>query len=146
MGINYTYDSYGRLSGIKRPDGTEEERTYDNAGNLLSQTDKKGDTVLSENRYTYDVFGEVIRKSTVEDGDLSKVTTVRMTYDGANRLTAYNGEKVVYDAKGNMTYGPVDGTMQELTYDCRNRLTEAGGVVIPMMPRIPGLPRKRTAG
>lgn len=124
----YTYDPYGRLSGIKRPDGTEEERTYDNAGNLLSQTDKKGDTVLSENRYIYDVFGEVIRKSTVEDGDLSKVTTVRMTYDGANRLTAYNGEKVVYDAKGNMTYGPVDGTMQELTYDCRNRLTEAGGV------------------
>ncbi len=51
-----------------------------------------------------------------------------MTYDAANRLKTYNGEKVVYDAKGNMTYGPVDGTMQELTYDCRNRLVEAGGV------------------
>ena len=27
-----------------------------------------------------------------------------------------------------MTYGPVDGRMQELTYDCRNRLVEAGGI------------------
>ena len=124
----YTYDSCGRLAKIKRPDGTEEERTYDNAGNLLSQTDKKGDTVLSENRYTYNVYGEVVEKSTAEGGDLTKLTTVSMDYDAANRLTFYNKEKVIYDEKGNMTYGPVDGVMQELTYDCRNRLIEAGGV------------------
>ena len=51
-----------------------------------------------------------------------------MTYNDANRLVTYNGQKVKYDEKGNMTYGPVDGVMQELTYDCRNRLVEAGGV------------------
>ena len=51
-----------------------------------------------------------------------------MTYNDANRLVTYNGQKVRYDEKGNMTYGPVDGVMQELTYDCRNRLVEAGGV------------------
>lgn len=27
-----------------------------------------------------------------------------------------------------MTYGPVNGIMGELTYDCRNRLVSAGGV------------------
>ena len=54
--------------------------------------------------------------------------TVTMTYNDANRLVTYNGQKVKYDEKGNMTYGPVDGVMQELTYDCRNRLVEAGGV------------------
>ncbi|MDD6071895.1 MAG: polymorphic toxin-type HINT domain-containing protein, partial [Clostridiales bacterium] len=87
-----------------------------------------GDTVLSENRYTYNVYGEVVEKSTAEGGDLAKLTTVSMDYDAANRLTSYNGEKVIYDEKGNMLYGPVDGVMQELTYDCRNRLIEAGGV------------------
>ena len=51
-----------------------------------------------------------------------------MTYNDANRLVTYNGQKVRYDEKGNMTYGPVDGKMQELSYDCRNRLVEAGGV------------------
>ncbi len=50
-----------------------------------------------------------------------------MTYNDANRLVTYNGQKVKYDEKGNMTYGSVDGVMQELTYDCRNRLVEAGG-------------------
>ena len=54
--------------------------------------------------------------------------TVTMTYNDANRLVTYNGQKVRYDEKGNMTYGPVDGIMQELTYDCRNRLVEASGV------------------
>ena len=33
-----------------------------------------------------------------------------------------------YDADGNMTYGPVNGVMTELVYDCRNRLVSAGGV------------------
>ncbi len=32
-----------------------------------------------------------------------------MTYDAANRRITFNGEEVIYDADGNMTYGPVDG-------------------------------------
>ena len=43
-------------------------------------------------------------------------------------FTIINGEEVLYDVKGNMIYGPVDGEMTELTYDCRNRLTKAGKV------------------
>ncbi len=127
--FTYGYDNYGRLCKITRADGSTETREYDSAGQLISQTDldKKGN-VLQENRYTYNVFGEVIKKETAGNGDLSKLTTVNMTYDDANRLVTYNGENVTYDEKGNMTYGPVDGKMQELTYDCRNRLVEAGGV------------------
>ena len=124
----YTYDQYGRLKNILRPDGSEEERTYDEAGNMVKQVDMLGSIVLSENTYTYNVFGEVITKSTASGTDLSKLATVNMTYNAANRLETYNGQKVIYDKKGNMTYGPVDGKMQELKYDCRNRLVEAGGV------------------
>lgn len=52
-----------------------------------------------------------------------------MTYDEANRLLTYNGEEIRYDADGNMIYGPVNGVMSDLVYDCcRNRLVSAGGM------------------
>lgn len=49
-----------------------------------------------------------------------------MEYDAANRLVKYNNEDVLYDADGNMTYGPLNGVMTSFTYDCRNRLVSAG--------------------
>ena len=70
----------------------------------------------------------MIKKTTTNTQNPDVLETVTMTYNDANRLVTYNGQKVKYDEKGNMTYGPVDGVMQELTYDCRNRLVEAGGV------------------
>ena len=128
-GGTYTfgYDRYGRLETITRPDGTVETRGYTPAGRLQSQTEKKGEETLRTTTYTYNVFGEVTEK-TAEDADHNLLEAVTMEYDDANRLKTYNGQAVTYDAKGNMTYGPVDGVMQALTYDCRNRLTEAGGV------------------
>ena len=125
----YTYERYGRLSTITRPDGSVESRTYDNAGNLTAQEDKdKNKETLQKNQYVYNVFGEVITKTTSNKAEIPTVETIEMTYNAANRLETYKGQKVEYDKKGNMTYGPVDGRMQELTYDCRNRLIEAGGV------------------
>lgn len=119
----YTYDTYGRLNHIKRPDVSVEERKYDDAGQLTEQVDKDKDgNILQNNIYNYDVFGEITEKATSTDGDLSKLVSVSMEYDSANRLISYNGEEVTYDVKGNMLKGPVDGKMTELTYDCRNRL------------------------
>ena len=51
-----------------------------------------------------------------------------MTYDDSNRMLTYNGEELRYDDDGNMTYGPIDGVMTEMEYDCRNRLIRAGDV------------------
>ena len=98
-------------------------------GQLIKQTDTdaKG-KLLQEQTYSYNVFGEVIEKQVTDPMDTSNLEVVQMEYNAANRLTKYNGQEVQYDAKGNMVYGPVDGTMQHLTYDCRNRLVEAGGI------------------
>lgn len=125
----YSYDRYGRLARIQRADGSEEIRSYDTAGQLIKQTDTdaKG-KLLQEQTYSYNVFGEVIEKQVTDPMDTSSLEVVQMEYNAANRLTKYNGQEVQYDAKGNMVYGPVDGTMQHLTYDCRNRLVEAGGI------------------
>ena len=127
--FTYGYDDYGRLNKITRADGSTETREYDAAGQLVKQVDKdKNGSILQENTYEYDVFGEVTKKTTTNSQNPDVLETVTMTYNDANRLVTYNGQKVKYDEKGNMTYGPVDGVMQELTYDCRNRLVEAGGV------------------
>lgn len=126
---SYAYDRYGKLEKIIRPDGTTEIRTYDYAGNLTDQVDKdsKGN-ILQEHHYTYNAFGEVVEKVTSKTGNVSSVIGVSMEYNSANRLTEWNGQVVSYDDKGNMTSGPVDGEVQTLDYDCRNRLTSAGDI------------------
>ena len=127
--FTYSYDNYGRLCKISRSDGSTEERHYDNAGQLIEQVDKDKDgTILQNNTYKYDVFGEITTKNTSAEGDLNKLVSVNMEYDSANRLIKYNGEDVSYDVKGNMLKGPVDGRMTDLTYDARNRLIKAGKV------------------
>ena len=69
----------------------------------------------------------MVTKESSNTQNLDVLESVSMTYDDANRLKTYNGQSVTYDEKGNMTYGPVDGKMQELTYDCRNRLVDPAG-------------------
>ena len=62
------------------------------------------------------------REETEAEVITSNLSTLKLEYDEDNRLISYNGEKVKYDEDGNMTHGPVDGKMSDLTYDCRNRL------------------------
>ena len=54
---------YGNLSKMTYPNGTMETRTYDKAGQLTSILNKKGETVISEYQYSYDLYspyGELI--------------------------------------------------------------------------------------
>ena len=45
-----------------------------------------------------------------------------------NELATYQGQAVRFDADGNLVWGPVRERMEELKFDSRNRLVEAGGV------------------
>lgn len=49
-----------------------------------------------------------------------------MAYGQDNRITAYNGENITFDADGNMTSGPLNGSTAAYKYDCRNRLISVG--------------------
>ncbi|MDE6761667.1 MAG: PEGA domain-containing protein [Lachnospiraceae bacterium] len=124
----YSYDENGRLVKTKRPDGTIETRAYDKAGRLISILDKCGDTVVNQQEYSYDASGNITTVKALESGslDFKTVASAEMTYDVNNRLLTYNGEEVKYDKDGNMTYGPLQGKMEEFVYDCRNRLVKAG--------------------
>ena len=125
----YEYDRRGNLTRTVRPNKTEELCTYNTAGLLVEQKDTCGEEVLTCYTYTYDSRGNltaVTGTETTEEGGITPLTSAAMTYDADNRLLTYNGQKVEYDADGNMTFGPVKGEMTRLTYDCRNRLIQAG--------------------
>ena len=118
----YTYDKKGRCTGLKRADGTEESYSYDKADRLSAQTDKNADgTIRNSYTYTYDGAGNIIKIGGTADTAAGHAV---MTYDKDNRLATYNGEKVIYDERGNMLHGPLNGAMGDYTYDCRNRLIE----------------------
>ena len=130
--------------------------TYDERGNILSMTGTGtgGITVTAQGEVNIDQStdsstdrnedsstGRSIEDSTEETTPSNtatglsqaekaylSLTEARMEYDADNRLIRYNGEEVRYDADGNMVYGPVNGVMKTLCYDCRNRLREAGNV------------------
>lgn len=128
----YQYDRNGMLTNIIRADGTVETRKYDPLGGIREQIDVKKtkgseDKVINHYVYDYDKKGNIISKTGIsENGDF--LESASMKYDDINRLIEYNGEEVIYDNNGNMTYGPLDGEMSEYEYDCRNRLIKAGDI------------------
>ena len=125
----YEYDKNSRLVKTTRPNDTVETRTYDEAGQLLTILDKKGNQTINSQEYSYDVSGNITAVKSGQVGELqnsSDISDTSMEYDKTNRLIKYNGKEVKYDKEGNMVYGPLNGAMTNFTYDCRNRLVQAG--------------------
>jgi len=78
-GIQSGYDTYGNLTSIKYEDGRNESLTYDDVGNVLTWTNRRGDTVI----YTYNTQGQPTSKdysNTPEPNDYT------YTYDDAGNL------------------------------------------------------------
>ncbi len=75
--IGFTYDALRRVTGVTFPSTLSESCTYDAVGNLLTKTDRKGQTI----DYTYDNLDRLTTKSYPDS------TAVNYTYDVMNRLT-----------------------------------------------------------
>jgi len=125
----YEYDQNGRLISTLRPNGTQQSRIYDKAGQLVQQKDiviATGD-VISQFDFRYDAAGNITQELVTPPPERFQFTTpVNMTYTAANRLATYNGEAVQFDADGNMTKGPLSDSLADFAFDSRNRLVAAG--------------------
>jgi RHS repeat-associated protein len=122
----YGYDANSRLTSVGRPDGSYATYGYNAKGQLISQDDINGNVSINSYHYEYDTAGNITGITDSESINSEGLNSVSMTYDAANRLITYNGQNIIYDADGNMTYGPLNGIMTEFEYDCRNRLIRAG--------------------
>lgn len=100
-----------------------EIREYDHNGSITKLHDLDLD---DEYNYEYDEISNLVAGSRSNPNSAVNQSKAAMNVATDNRLDSWNGNTVTYDADGNMTYGPLNGTMQSYTYDSRSRLTAAG--------------------
>lgn len=89
--VQYTYDAQGRLSQVRNLDGGVTTYTYDSADRILTVTDARQITYLTNE---YDATGRVIRQTQADTGLSSFVYTVT-----GGRVT----QTVFTDPRGNPT-------------------------------------------
>ena len=116
----FELDAWGRITGIRNPDGSSESYTYDHAGNITSTTDGRGSVI----RYEYN---SMMKPGKVTDQAGNADT---YTYDGEGNLTGQrdrNGRTVKreYGSFGMLlSEKGEDGTFTRRKYDTEGRLTE----------------------
>ncbi len=132
---SYQYDRIGRLVGITRPNGTTAVLAHDAASQLSFIKESKGGRLFSYLAFQYDAAGQV--KSRLRAPLLNsnfRQPLFQATYDADNRLATLNGQNITHDADGNMTHGPIQGSVGvppafiNLSYNSRNQLTNADGL------------------
>ena len=125
----------GNLSKIVRPDGSVEEKTYDDSNNLIKSIDKTSSgAILQSYEYTYDSYGNILsikeaklEKSTDLDADSKKAVDLRQS-DGysyyINEACGYNSEEEIeyIDESDELKY-----VSSEMEYDAANRLIKYNG-------------------
>jgi YD repeat-containing protein len=123
----YQYDQDNRPLKDTRPDGSALTQSYDAAGQLLElkDVDAKGN-VIDQYDYTYDSNDNVKTEQLATSPQPFTMPDTVCTYTYDNRVATFNGQTVTYDADGNMTYGPLNGSMRTYIYDAWNRLIQAG--------------------
>ena len=75
--------------------------------------------------YAYDESRNITNINSTNLMGVAGLSSAEMIYNENNQLIEYNGKTVKYDADSNMIYGPLNGSMAEFKYDCRNRLISA---------------------
>ena len=144
---NYTYDELGNISEIKENNTTVASYTYDEQGQLLSETLPQENI---KNVYVYDTYGNI---RSVKKYDLTANTLLSEDAYGysnsswLDRLTAFNGVTIAYDDAGNpLSY--YNGSAYTLTWQNGRELTTAtkGGVTSSYKYNIDGQRIQKTVG
>ena len=137
----YALDAWGRVTEIRRADGSTEQYAYDKEGRLAEKTDKNGVTTA----YAFNFYGAPLyrrEKGSLQgdfyeytpEGLLKSAISGRMaysyTYDAMGRLSKKSASgrtllSLEYDGNGNLTrQTDVTGKITAYRFDLLDRLTE----------------------
>ncbi|MBC8533593.1 RHS repeat-associated core domain-containing protein [Yeguia hominis] len=145
--LTYTYDNLGNIKTVKEGTELKESYTYDSLNQLVrhdSVTQNK--TIV----YTYDAGGNILNRKEyayMTEADLSAATptsTVVYTYGDStwkDKLTAYDGQSIAYDAIGNpITYRGWSNTWQGRQLSS----TSQGGMTLSFKYNVDGIRTQKT--
>jgi RHS repeat-associated protein len=126
---DFQYDEKSRLSTIVFPNGTRRRLTYDVGGRPASIRDENSALqVISQYELGYDLLNRVaFEVATPSEESLENISTAVMTYDDDDRLATWNGQACASDPDGNLTTGPLNGSLRNFVFDVRNRLKSVAG-------------------
>ncbi|HCE45998.1 MAG TPA: hypothetical protein DET40_20830 [Lentisphaeria bacterium] len=123
---DFTYNDRGQITQMLRPNGTQSDYAYDNAGRLIQikHSVTADGTSLFLADYGMDAAGNVIREQSVgtayyQGNDLPE--KMAMLYNTAGELTKKGAKACTSDADGNLT--DLGAGTTKCTYDAENRLT-----------------------
>ncbi len=121
--VSMEYDAANRLQGITLPDGIEEAYGRDASGDATSIEYREGKEELGDIHYAYDEDGLL----EAEWGSYARVGLPEAlgstAYNAANELTEREGQKLSYDADGNLV---AEGS-NEYVWNPRGELSHIGG-------------------
>ena len=141
--VGYSYDSYGRMSGMTYPSGRTLTYAFDSLGrvNQLTTTKAGQSTVLVQN-VQYHPFGgvkgftlgngQIYSRSIDQDGRIASytlgATSYSLTFDAASRITGIGANTYEYDNLDRLTSAVLASSNFGYTYDAAgNRLTKVVG-------------------
>jgi RHS repeat-associated protein len=144
----YTYDDFGRRTGVGRDNGTSTGYSYDSVGRLatLSQ-DLAGTNYDSTTTFTYTPAAEIYTRAQTNDTlytwTPTASSTITFTPNGLNQIASVNSTSTAYNTKADLTN---DGGGNNYGYNDMNWLTTASGAAITLSYDPSGLLNSLTSG
>ena len=124
---NYTYDDYGRLTTVAKPDGVLEETEYD--GLTITHVTRPVNGTTHETSTSFNIMGWTVSVSEKLDGTAENTVGYDYYADGALAWAKVNGQpgmcdSLRYDHNGNRTY------LKDPNYGAVNSVYDAYGLLV----------------
>jgi RHS repeat-associated protein len=126
--FTFNYDVLGQLTRLTQPNGISTEYAYDAVSRLTQLESSRDGQSLIDFRFEYDPLDRIASIRSQEIAPLlPEAATVELA-DSANRYAIFNGDRLEWDAHGNLTrLTDQSGHSTLYTWDARNRLTNISG-------------------
>ncbi len=126
----YFYDVNDQVIRVDLPNGIRRMMEYDDAGQITRRRElSPAGLTIVDFRYSYDQAGQLRVASSGARRAAFSPQPATMTYSRfSDQLSTFNGQPVTYDRDGNLTRGPLGGSMADFTYDVGGNLVAAGAV------------------
>ena len=133
--VGYTYDTYGRVSGVDYDSSYQADYAHDRMGRLTNRTVDGYDSDTQNEEYRYHTYiQDGVTYTTNQLSCIDDQTSVNndrtTTYDANGYVTgiSYNGNTYAYeyDSVGRLTKETKNGVVTNYSYNSANNITQAG--------------------